>query len=769
MKSGVITHTLGFPRVGVQRELKKALEGYWAGKGTEAGLRATGSELRLRHWKQQMERGVDMIPVGDFHWYDHMLGASLMLDNVPPRHQSSNGTIDLDTLFRIGRGRAPTGTPAAASEMTKWFNTNYHYIVPEFISPTQNFKFAWPQILEEVDELLKLCEPRRVKPVLVGPVTYLLLGKVRGEEKFDRLSLLSRILPVYVEVLKALASRGVQWVQMDEPALVLELEAPWLSAFKTAYDTLREGTGNTLKLLLTTYFEGIGHNLSTIRKLAVDGLHLDLVAGHDDLMAVEKALPQSWVISAGVINGRNVWRADLSSIHDKLEAQRRTSPNRALWVGTSCSLLHSPVDLDCEKKLDEEVKSWLSFALQKCDELSLLCSALSSGAKDQITAYSAPVRQHHTSKRVVNEAVRERVSKLTEEDAQRSLPYLKRAEVQHQLLKLPLWPTTTIGSFPQTPDIRSQRLDFKKGRTDKKTYTEQLKEHIKQMVKEQEDIELDVLVHGEPERNDMVEYFGELMSGFVFTGNGWVQSYGSRCVKPPIIFGDVSRPAAMTVEWSTYAQSLTQKPMKGMLTGPVTILCWSFPREDLPRKVIAQQLALALREEVNDLQNNGIHVIQVDEPAVREGLPLKKHDWPEYLKWAAEAFKISVALARPETQIHTHMCYSEVNEIIETIAAMDADVITLEATRSDMELLEAFDNFIYPNEIGPGVYDIHSPNVPTVKAMVDLLLKAAQRVPVKRLWVNPDCGLKTRGWPETRASLRNMVEAAKELRKTKTE
>ncbi|ORC89233.1 5-methyltetrahydropteroyltriglutamate-homocysteine S-methyltransferase [Trypanosoma theileri] len=769
MASGVVTHTLGFPRVGVQRELKKALEAYWAGKEKETGLRATGSELRLRHWKQQMERGVDMIPVGDFHWYDHMLAASLMLNNVPPRHQSANGIIDIDTLFRIGRGRAPTGTPAAASEMTKWFNTNYHYIVPEFVSPTQNFSFAWPQLLEEVDELLKVCEPRRVKPILVGPVTYLLLGKVKAEEKFDRLSLLPRILPVYVEVLKALASRGIQWVQIDEPTLVLELETPWLSAFKTAYDTLRQQAGNAPKILLTTYFEGIGHNLSTIKELAVDGLHLDLVAGHDDIMAVEKALPKSWVLSAGVINGRNVWRADLNSIHDKLEALRRSSPHRALWVGTSCSLLHSPVDLDCETKLDAELKSWLAFALQKCDELSLLCSALSSGAKDQITAYSACVHQHHTSKRVINETVRERVSKLTKDDAQRSLPYLKRAEVQHKLLKLPLWPTTTIGSFPQTPDIRTQRLDFKKGRTTKETYTEQLKDHIKQMVKEQEEIELDVLVHGEPERNDMVEYFGELMSGFVFTENGWVQSYGSRCVKPPIIFGDVSRPAAMTVEWSAYAQSLTQKPMKGMLTGPVTILCWSFPREDLSRKVIAQQLALALREEVNDLQNNGIHVIQVDEPAVREGLPLKKQDWPEYLRWAAEAFKITVALAKPETQIHTHMCYSEVNEIIETIAAMDADVITLEAARSDMELLEAFDNFTYPNEIGPGVYDIHSPNVPTVKAMVELLLKAAQRVPMKRLWVNPDCGLKTRGWPETRASLKNMVEAAKELRKTKTE
>ncbi|KEG11073.1 5-methyltetrahydropteroyltriglutamate-homocysteine S-methyltransferase [Trypanosoma grayi] len=769
MTTSVVTHSLGFPRFGVQRELKKSLEAYWSGKETEDGLRATGSTLRHRHWKEQMERGVELIPVGDFHWYDHMVAMSLMLGNVPPRHQSPNGVIDIDTLFRISRGRAPTGTPAAASEMTKWFNTNYHYIVPEFTSPTQKFTFAWRQILEEVDELLAVCEPRRVKPVLVGPVTYLWLGKVRAEEKFDRLTLLPSILPVYAEVLKELAKRGVEWVQIDEPALVLELDSDWLAAFKPAYDTLRKLTSHAPKLLLTTYFERISHNLSTIKHLAVDGLHVDFVAGQDDLAGVEKELPAAWVLSAGVINGRNVWRADLSKICSKIEVLRNAVPHRKLWAGTSCSLLHSPVDLEHETQLDAEVKSWLAFALQKCTELSLLSSAINSGATDQVKAYSAPVLQHHISSRVVNQAVHERVAKLTPADAERSLPYTKRAEVQHKLLKLPLWPTTTIGSYPQTPDIRAQRLDFKKGRTDEATYKEQLRNHIKRMVSEQEDIGLDVLVHGEPERNDMVEYFGELMNGFAFTQNGWVQSYGSRCVKPPIIFGDVSRPKTMTLEWSAYAQSLTQRPMKGMLTGPVTILCWSFPREDIPRKAVAQQLALALRDEVNDLQNGGIKVIQVDEPAVREGLPLQKRDWASYLRWAAEAFKITVAIARPETQIHTHMCYSEVNEIIDTIAAMDADVITLEATRSDMELLEAFDSFDYPNEIGPGVYDIHSPNVPAADSIVELLLKAAQRVPVKRLWVNPDCGLKTRAWEETRSSLKNMVAAAKYLRENKTE
>ncbi|GAA0512812.1 5-methyltetrahydropteroyltriglutamate--homocysteine S-methyltransferase [Tatumella terrea] len=747
-------HTLGFPRVGLQRELKKAQESYWAGKSSQQDLLETGRELRARHWQQQKDAGVDIVPVGDFAWYDHVLTTSLLLGNVPARHRNADGSVDLDTLFRIGRGRAPTGEPAAAAEMTKWFNTNYHYMVPEF-TQGQSFKLTWTQLLDEVDEAQAL--GHKVKPVLLGPVTYLWLGKVKGEQ-FDRLSLLNDILPVYQQVLAELAKRGVEWVQIDEPALSLELPAEWLAAFKPAYDALQGQT----KLLLTTYFDSIGQNLSVIRELAVQGLHVDLVHGRDDIQALNAQLPEAWLLSVGVINGRNVWRADLSRWFERL--QPLVSQRKNLWIGTSCSLLHSPIDLSTETRLDEEVKSWFSFALQKCGELSLLSTALNNNDPASLESWSAPIRAREKSSRVHNSAVGNRLKAITAKDSLRQHDYQTRAKAQRERFNLPAWPTTTIGSFPQTTEIRGLRLDFKQGRLDGNNYRTGIAEHIKQAIVEQERLGLDVLVHGEAERNDMVEYFGEHLDGFVFTQNGWVQSYGSRCVKPPVIIGDISRPEAITVEWAKYAQSLTDKPVKGMLTGPVTILCWSFPREDVSREVIAKQIALALRDEVEDLEKAGIGIIQIDEPALREGLPLHQSDWAAYLEWAVDAFRLNAAVAQDDTQIHTHMCYCEFNDIMDSIAALDADVITIETSRSDMELLESFKEFEYPNEIGPGVYDIHSPNVPDVAYMENLLRKAAQRVPVERLWVNPDCGLKTRGWPETRQALANMVEAAKNLR-----
>ncbi len=756
MTMTILNHTLGFPRVGLKRELKKAQESYWAGNSTQEELLNVGRELRARHWQQQQQAGVDLLPVGDFAWYDHVLTTSLLLGNVPERHQNADGSIDLDTLFRIGRGRAPTGTPAAAAEMTKWFNTNYHYMVPEF-QQGQQFKLGWTQLLDEVDEALAL--GHKIKPVLLGPVTYLWLGKVKGEQ-FDRLSLLKDILPVYQQVLAELAKRGIEWVQIDEPALVLELPAEWQAAFQPAYQALQ----GQVKLLLTTYFDSIGHNLDTIRALPVQGLHVDVVAGQDDIAALNAQLPKNWLLSLGVINGRNVWRADLSHWFERLQPLINSRP---LWLGSSCSLLHSPIDLSEETRLDAEVKSWFAFALQKCAELALLTQALNAPSEAKLTelaAYSAPIRARRASSRVHNVQVGQRLAAITAQDIERQLPYEARAESQRKRFNLPAWPTTTIGSFPQTTEIRGLRLDFKQGRLDGKNYRTGISEHIKQAIAEQERLGLDVLVHGEAERNDMVEYFGEHLDGFVFTQNGWVQSYGSRCVKPPVIIGDISRPEAITVEWAKYAQSLTDKPVKGMLTGPVTILCWSFPREDVSRETIAKQIALALRDEVEDLEKAGIGIIQIDEPALREGLPLRRADWQAYLQWAVDAFKLNAAVAQNDTQIHTHMCYCEFNDIMDSIAALDADVITIETSRSDMELLESFEDFAYPNEIGPGVYDIHSPNVPSVEWIEALLRKAAQRIPAERLWVNPDCGLKTRGWPETRQALANMVLAAQRLR-----
>ena len=753
-----LTHTLGFPRIGVKRELKQALEQYWSGKSTQTDLLATGRTLRQRHWQWQAEVGIDLLPVGDFAWYDQVLGTSLLLGNIPARHRNQDGSVDVDTLFRIARGRAPSGHTATASEMSKWFNTNYHYLVPEF-SRHQTFSLEWTQLFDEITEAQAL--GHAVKPVLLGPVSYLWLGKVKGEP-FDRLELLPQLLAVYGAVLARLAAAGCDWVQIDEPALVLDLPDAWQQAYHTAYDALQ----GHCRLLLTSYFGSVEHHWSLIQRLPVQGVHLDCVAGHWPTPSRLAELPADWIISLGIINGRNIWRADLEQQHQRLRPLAAQLGER-LWLASSCSLLHCPLDLQEETALDAEARSWLAFARQKCVELQLVAQTLSEEQPDQLLrlqAYSAPIQARASSSRVHNPAVQAAVAAITPAQAQRQSPYALRAIQQRQALNLPAWPTTTIGSFPQTAQIRALRLEHRQGRLSAHDYETALQQEIAYAVREQEALDLDVLVHGEPERNDMVEYFGEQLAGYLFTRNGWVQSYGSRCVKPPIICGDISRPHPITVAWSQYAQSLTAKPMKGMLTGPLTMLCWSFLREDLSRETIAQQLALALRDEVCELEQAGIRIIQIDEPALREGLPLRRAEWADYLQWAVQAFQLTAAGVSDSTQIHTHMCYCEFADVMDAIAALDADVITLETSRSDMELLETFRSFAYPNEIGPGVYDIHSPNVPGIDWMVSLLRKAAEHIPAQRLWVNPDCGLKTRGWEETRAALANMVIAAKQLR-----
>ncbi|MBU2897073.1 5-methyltetrahydropteroyltriglutamate--homocysteine S-methyltransferase [Vibrio hepatarius] len=752
------THILGYPRIGEQRELKFALEKYWRGDIDQQELKSVGSELRHNNWRTQSDAELSYVTAGDFAWYDHVLTTTLLLGHVPKRHR--NGFPDIDTLFKVGRGQSKIDcdcSGSAASDMTKWFNTNYHYIVPEF-SQDDTFEISWPQLFEEVNEAIKA--GHKVKPVLLGPLSYLYLGK-EVEEGFDRLTLLPRLLKAYQTILSKLAGQGVEWVQIDEPILSLELEKPWLESFKLAYQVIR----SDVKVLLTTYFDSLEDSLENIIELDIDGIHIDLSAAPQQLNKLVSKLPQTWVLSAGVVNGRNVWRADLSAQLELLKSVKDQLGDR-LWVASSCSLLHSPVDLDLESELSEEVRSWFAFAKQKVSEVALLGKAL-DGDQQAIEAcdtYSAPVKARKTATHVNKPQVQKRLSQITKAQTERSAPYEQRALAQSKSLDLPLFPTTTIGSFPQTSEIRVQRNAYRIGQLSQSDYTFLLQGHIREAVKRQEKLDLDVLVHGEAERNDMVEYFSENLAGFQTTKFGWVQSYGSRCVKPAIVVADIEREKPITVEWTKYAQSLTSKKMKGMLTGPVTILCWTFPREDISRKEIANQLACALRDEVEDLQAASIHIIQIDEPAIREGLPLKKSDHAEYLDWAVDAFKISAAGANPETQIHTHMCYSEFNEIIGSVAALDADVITIETSRSNMELLKAFEEFDYPNEIGPGVYDIHSPNIPSKAWIEGLINKAAEKIPAKRLWVNPDCGLKTRNWAETEASLSNMVSAAKKLR-----
>lgn len=756
-----VAHSLGFPRIGRDRELKKAQEAFWKGELDEAGLRAVGRDLRKTHWALQKQAGIELLPAGDFAWYDQVLTHSLMFGVIPERFRPADGQATLNTLFGMARGVSDNCCGGAhAQEMTKWFDTNYHYLVPEF-SADQQFQLGWEQLFEEVKEARDL--GHNVKPVVIGPLTYLWLGKAKGGD-FDKLDLLDRLLPLYGQIFQRLADLGVEWVQIDEPILVLDLPQDWKNAFERAYNLIQR---DPLKKLVATYFGGLEENLGLAANLPVDGLHIDLVRAPEQYPTILDRLPAYKVLSLGVVNGRNVWRCDLEKALATLQHAHEKLGDR-LWVAPSCSLLHSPVDLGREDTLDAELKSWLAFAVQKCAEVAVLAQAVNAPQAPNVLAALAQSRAvqvaRAASTRIHKPAVQARVAAITAKDSQRQSRFAQRIEQQRAGLNLPLLPTTTIGSFPQTASIRLARQSYKAGKLSEAEYVEAMHSEIRHAVQVQENLGLDVLVHGEAERNDMVEYFAEQLDGYVFTRFGWVQSYGSRCVKPAVIFGDLSRPKAMTVEWIRYAQALTSKVMKGMLTGPVTMLMWSFAREDVSREVQARQLALAIRDEVVDLEAAGIKIVQIDEAAFREGLPLRRAQWQHYLDWATEAFRLCACGVRDETQIHTHMCYSEFNDVIESIAAMDADVITIETSRSDMELLGAFEAFAYPNDIGPGVYDIHSPRVPDASEMAHLLRKAAQRIPAERLWVNPDCGLKTRGWPETEAALVHMVTAARQLR-----
>ena len=756
-----VAHSLGFPRIGRDRELKKAQEAFWKGELDEAGLRAVGRDLRKTHWALQKDAGIELLPAGDFAWYDQVLTHSLMFGVIPERFRPADGQATLHTLFAMARGVSDNCCGGAhAQEMTKWFDTNYHYLVPEF-SVDQQFHLGWDQLFEEVKEARDL--GHTVKPVVIGPLTYLWLGKTKGGD-FDKLDLLERLLPLYGQIFQRLADLGVEWVQIDEPILVLDLPQEWKNAFERAYNLIQR---DPLKKLVATYFGGLEENLGLAANLPVDGLHIDLVRAPDQYPTILDRLPAYKVLSLGVVNGRNVWRCDLEKALATLQHAHAKLGDR-LWVAPSCSLLHSPVDLGREDKLDAELKSWLAFAVQKCEEVAVLAQAVNQPEAPNVIAALAESRAvqaaRAASPRIHKPAVQARVAAISAKDSQRHSLFAQRIQKQRAGLNLPLFPTTTIGSFPQTASIRLARQSYKAGKLSEAEYVEAMHSEIKHAVEVQENLGLDVLVHGEAERNDMVEYFAEQLDGYVFTRFGWVQSYGSRCVKPAVIFGDLSRPKAMTVEWIRYAQGLTDKVMKGMLTGPVTMLMWSFPREDVSREVQARQLALAIRDEVVDLEAAGIKIVQIDEAAFREGLPLRQAQWQHYLDWATEVVRLCASGVRDETQIHTHMCYSEFNDVIESIAAMDADVITIETSRSDMELLDAFEAFAYPNDIGPGVYDIHSPRVPDASEMANLLRKAAKRIPANRLWVNPDCGLKTRGWPETEAALIHMVTAARQLR-----
>jgi len=764
------THILGFPRIGAARELKLALESHWRGEVSEAALEATGQQLRARHWALQRDAGLDYVTVGDFAFYDQVASHIQLLGCEPARFHFTPEQSPLARYFTMARGEATQAQHAdcghahhsnaagtAALEMTKWFDTNYHYLVPE-LSPQTQFSLAGERLLAEVAEAQAL--GHQVKAALIGPLTFLWLGKEKSPN-FERLALLEQLLPVYGALLDRLKQQGVTWVQLDEPILGLDLPNAWRSAVESTYWQLNQVGVN---ILLATYFSPLEENLSLTCRLPVAGLHVDGIRAPHELISVTDWLPAHKVLSIGIVDGRNIWRTDLDAALAVLQplAARR---NGQLWLAPSCSLLHVPFSLEAETALDGEIKTWLAFATEKLTELSLLKNAL-AGHPDAaaLAASRLVIAGRRASPRVQRASVTQRLQTLTPTVDRRDSSFPLRQAVQRARFQLPDFPTTTIGSFPQTAAIRAARASHQRGELASADYEQQMRAEIAHAVGRQEALGLDVLVHGEAERKDMVEYFGEQLDGFAFTRLGWVQSYGSRCVKPPVIYGDVQRPAAMTVAWTVHAQSLTHKPMKGMLTGPVTLLQWSFVRDDQPRATTALQLALALRDEVQDLETAGIGIIQIDEPAIREGLPLRRGQWDAYLDWATRAFRIAASVVSDTTQIHTHMCYAEFNDILPQIAAMDADVITLETSRSDMELLTGLGQFQYQNEIGPGVYDIHSPRVPSTIDMVRLLQKASAVIPPAHLWVNPDCGLKTRGWAETEAALRNMVAAARQMR-----
>lgn len=755
----VIAANLGFPRIGANRELKKSLESYWKGELTADALEATAKSIRAENWKRQADAGIAHIPSADFAYYDQVLNHTHMFGAIPARYDALKGKDPLTLYFAMARGHQKDGVDVVAMEMTKWFDTNYHYIVPEFDTNTQ-FALTTTTTLDAFNEAKAAGITTR--PVVIGPITYLLLGKMRAGG--DALSLLPKLLPVYEQLLASLKAAGAEWVQIDEPFLAMDLTDAQRKAYDTAFASLAK---SGLKLLLATYFAGLRENAATAFNLPVASVHVDLVRESQQLDDVLKLVKPNQTLSLGIVDGRNIWKTNFDNALKLAEKAVSVLGKDRVMVAPSCSLLHSPVDMAAEKKLDAEIKNWLAFAQQKLEEIAVLASAVANGrdnVADALKQNAQAMASRASSPRIHNPAVKDHVAKIDAAMLSRKRPFDERIAAQDALLKLPLFPTTTIGSFPQTSEIREARAKFKNGSLSEADYEAYLETKTRECIQYQIDADIDVPVHGEFERNDMVEYFGEQLSGYVFTQNGWVQSYGSRCVKPPVIFGDVSRPAAMTVRWTKFAQSLTERPVKGMLTGPVTILQWSFVRDDQPREITCKQIALAIRDEVADLEKAGIRLIQIDEPAVREGLPLRNADKLAYLRWAVDSFRISAAVVEDATQIHTHMCYAEFNDIMPSIAEMDADVISVETSRSAMDLLQAFVDFKYPNQIGPGVYDIHSPRVPKREEMVFLLRKALDVLSPQQIWVNPDCGLKTRGWKEVEPALKAMVAAAKELR-----
>ncbi len=760
---------LGYPRIGIKRELKKALEQFWSGKSSETELLEQAAKLRRQHWQLQQHLGLTHIPSNDFSLYDHVLDTIAMVGAVPKRYHWDGGHVDWRTYFIMARGvlqDQEQSNAIPAMEMTKWFDTNYHYIVPEF-EAEQQFSLASTKPVDEFLEAKAL--GIHTRPALLGPISFLLLGKTHSHE-VKPLSLLERLLPVYEEVLLALARGGADWLQIDEPFLVLDLDGEMLEAYQATYERLATYLANqapALRILLATYFGDLRENLPTVLRLPVSALHLDLVRAPEQLEQALLQAPASLSLSLGVVDGRNVWRTEFDRALALIErAVQALGPERIL-IGPSCSLLHVPIDVMQETHLDDEMRSWLAFAKQKIEEISLLTRAFNEGAASIDSALQVnrqAFASRRSSPRIHNQEVARRVRAINEQMAQRPHAHRERKQRQQEILKLPLLPTTTIGSYPQTPDIRAARAAYKNGQMDRERYEAFLKQAIEHVIRFQEEVGLDVLVHGEFERSDMVEYFAEQLTGLLFTQQGWVQSYGSLCVRPPIIYGDVARPEPMTVPWAQFAQSLTARPVKGMLTGPVTIMQWSFVRDDQPRSDTCQQIALAIRDEVQDLEAAGIRVIQIDEPALREGLPLRHTGWQSYLNWAVFCFRLTCGGVQDNTQIHTHLCYSEFNDIIQDIARMDADVALIEASRSQFELLEAFVAYRYPNDIGPGIYDIHSPRVPTTQELVENLHLILQFLPPEQLWVNPDCGLKTRRWEEIRPALAHLVEAARLVR-----
>ncbi len=771
----VLATNLGFPRIGDMRQLKKAVESYWKAKSTKDDLLNTGKELRANNWKLQQKAGLDHIPSNDFSLYDQVLDMTVTLGLVPDRYDWDGKEVDIDTYFAMARGRQQGEVDVTAMEMTKWYDTNYHYIVPEFeegMEPTLSSTKVFDQYKEAKDLGIE------TRPVIIGPATYVFLGKSQYEG-FNHEEMVKQILPVYNEILERLAQMGAQWVQIDEPVFCLDLCSVGQGVVKAAYEGLKIPEG--LKTIVTSYFDTLRKNADQFYGLPVDALHIDLCRGpnqantnaNDSAKALDEALKKigDKTLSLGVVDGRNIWKNDMSASLAMVEKAVEKLGSDKVFVSGSCSLLHTPVDLGNEADMDEQIKSWMAYAAQKVSEIATITKGANEGRASittELEASDAVQEDRRTSKRIHNDKVKSRVKDITPEMKKRKSPFAQRQKVQHASLKLPLYPTTSIGSFPQTQEIRKARSAFKKGEISESAYKKAMQDEIRNVVDYQHKVDIDVLVHGEPERNDMVEYFGEQLAGFTFSKFGWVQSYGSRCVKPPIIYGDVSRPKAMTVEWSKFAQEQTKKIMKGMLTGPITILQWSFVRDDQPRSLTSTQIALAIRDEVADLEKAGIKMIQIDEAAFREGLPLRQDDWKAYLDNAVENFRLTSCCVEDSTQIHTHMCYSEFNDVIKEVAAMDADVISIETSRSQMELLDAFVAFKYPNEIGPGVYDIHSPRVPTTQEMVDLLEKAKDVLDERQIWVNPDCGLKTRGWAEVEPALKNMVAAAKEMRQKST-